>query len=414
MASRPEDIVCFEVGSDNSPTWLPLRTILADDRTALEAEAARGVIEIEVHGDQLAISGASRVGMVILPSGRRLIIRSKISSLTILEWLVFLGEFPRLTAWLPEAGVSVDDEWHQCIGKLFLAAVEVITRQHLRRDYTAVSVQDSAIKGRVLTVALGRRLHRLPKVPQIQRRRTLDTPFNSVLAIALDRLPILLSDAPPKHRLRLIHLREQWATIRRDIDDPLAAVTAAQWASPPGYHVALQLARLILAGAGLDPKSSMGGRAFTLSLAGVWERSLLRMFDTVAGWRRVAKSKRTRRWDDPTGHDDRRRWLIADVIVERPGVRWVLDAKYKRDFGDESRIDRFQMCAYAVAFDADRVSLVYPVATTGAIAVPRNLLTVALGGKQVCIDSLALPMADGPDACIVALSAVAAAIARSG
>src|SRR5256885_1134963 len=111
MSGPPEDIVCLEAGSGNSPTWLSLRTILPDDRTALEAEAEGGVIELEVHGDQVAIRGASRFGMVILPSGRRLIIRSKISSLTILKWLVFLGEFPRLTAWLPEAGVSVDDDW---------------------------------------------------------------------------------------------------------------------------------------------------------------------------------------------------------------------------------------------------------------------------------------------------------------
>jgi 5-methylcytosine-specific restriction endonuclease McrBC regulatory subunit McrC len=408
MSGRPDDIVCLEVGSGDAPACLKLRTLLPDDWAALEAEAERGVIQLQVQGEQVAIHGASRVGMVILPSGRRLIIRSKISSLMILEWLVFLGDFPRLTTWLPDAGVSVDDKWHQCIGKLFLAAMEVVTRRHLRRDYTVVRIDEPAIKGRLVTVALASRLHRLPRVPQIQRRRTLDTRFNGVLAMALDRLPYLLTDAPPQQRQRLIHLREQWVSIRRDIDDPLAAVTAAQWASPPGYHVALQLARLILAGARLDPHSNMGGRAFTLSLAVVWERALRRMFDSVAGWRRTADAKRTRRWDDPAGHDDPRRRLTADVIVEQAGFRWLLDAKYKREFGDESRIDRFQMCAYAVAFDADRVSLVYPTAT-GAMAGRRNLLSVKVGDKPICIESLALPMAAGPDACVTALSAIAAA-----
>jgi len=220
--------------------------------------------------------------------------------------------------------------------------------------------------------------------------------------MALDRLPILMTDAPIGQRQKLIHLREQWATIRRDIDDPLAAVTAAQWASPPGYLVALQLARLILAGAGLDPDSRIGSQAFTLSLAWIWEEALWKMFNTIAGWRHI--HDRTRHWDDPAGQDDRRRWLIADVIVERPGFRWVLDAKYKREFGDESRTDRFQMCAYAVAFDADRVSLVYPTAS-GGLAGPRKLLSASIGGKHLCIDSLALPMADGPDACVTALQA---------
>ncbi len=344
--------------------------------------------------------------MVVLPSGRRLIIRSKIPSLRILEWLVFVGEFPQLTAWLPEDGLSAEDDWHECIGKLFLAEMEVVTRQRLRRDYTAVRVDESAIKGRIVTVALGRRLHRLPRVPQFQRRRTLDTPFNRVLALALDQLPILLTNDEPKQRQRLIHLREQWATIQRDIDDPLASAAAAQWGSPPGYHVALQLARLILAGAGLDPHSRMGGPAFTLSLAKVWEQALRRMFDSVIGWTRTADATRTRRWDDPAGHDDPRRWMTADAIVERAGFRWVLDAKYKREFGDESRNDRFQMCAYAVAFDADRVSLVYPTADD-ASSLPRKLLSVDFGCKPLSIDSLALPMADGPDACVTALSAVA-------
>ena len=41
------------------------------------------------------------------------------------------------------------------------------------------------------------------------------------------------------------------------------------------------------------------------------------------------------------------------MIVERANARWVLDAKYKCEFGDESRVDRFQMCTYALVFDAD-------------------------------------------------------------
>ena len=108
----------------------------------------------------------------------------------------------------------------------------------------------------------------------------------------------------------------------------------------------------------------MGGQAFTLSLSPIWERGLRRMCDLTArqtGWHRKPDSERVRHWDDPVGRDDPKCWVAADVIVERGKSRWVLDAKYKCEFGDESRIDRFQMCAYAVAFDADRVSLVYPM-----------------------------------------------------
>jgi len=71
------------------------------------------------------------------------------------------------------------------------------------------------------------------------------------------------------------------------------------------------------------------------------------------GWTPSANSARTRRWDDTAGRNDQKRWLIADVITHHEAFCWVLNAKYKRAFGNESRTDRFQMCAYAVAFDAN-------------------------------------------------------------
>jgi hypothetical protein len=127
------------------------------------------------------------------------------------------------------------------------------------------------------------------------------------------------------------------------------------------------------------------------------------------GWHRVSDAERLRRWDDPAGHRDRTRWLIADVMVQRVGWRWVLDAKYKREFADESRADRFQMCAYAVAFDADRVTLVYPTAASNAVT--RELLRTTVGGMPLLIDSVALPMATGPKACLAALGSIAAGFA---
>lgn len=404
--NKPDDIVCYEVGSGDVPAWSNSRLELGDDLTAISMLVDRQVITIEVRGEQVAIRGSTRVGLVVLPSGRRLVIRSKVSSLTLLEWLVYLGEFPQLTSWLPDAGVTVGDDWHQCLARLFLYALEYATRRHLRMDYVALAADGPEIRGRVLTTALGRRLNRLPRVPQIQRRRTLDTPFNLVLALALDRLPVLLADGRSDDLRRMARLREQWASIRRDIDDPLTAVTAAQWACPSGYREALQLARLILVGAALDPASSMGGQAFTLPMATMWEKALRQMLGELAhetGWRIAARGDHSRRWNDTTGRDDPNRWLTADVIVERAGARWLLDAKYKCEFGDESRVDRFQMCAYAMGFDADRVSLVYPTAASHSTG-SRVLLTTRVGGKPYTIDSLALPLAAGPEACLSALA----------
>ena len=157
----------------------------------------------------------------------------------------------------------------------------------------------------------------------------------------------------------------------------------------------------------LDPKSIMGGQAFTLSMAAIWESGLRRMLSESAGetgWKLSPRNSCTRRWDDSPEHGDTQRWMTADAIVERAGRRWVLDGKYKNEFGIESRADRFQMCAYAVAFDADRISLVSPGESLTPI---RKLLCTTIGAKQLTIDSLSLPMRLGPEACSSALMMLA-------
>ena len=207
---------------------------------------------------------------------------------------------------------------------------------------------------------------------------------------------MLLASASQTDRTILARQRDLWAHVRRDINDPVSAVTEAQWACPPGYGAALQLARLILIGATLDPESGVGGQAFTLSLYSIWERSLRRVVaraGLTTNWSSSLDSARTRQWDDSSA-----RWLTVDVMAERDDLRWVLDAKYKGSFGNEGRTDRFQMCAYAVAFDADRVSLVYPTADAHSLK-GRVLLDTFVGTKRILIDSVDLPISSGPSEC---------------
>ena len=86
--------------------WIGSRHELENDWKALQNQARRGVIQIDVCDDQVALRGATRVGLVLLPSGRRVIVRSKISGVALLDWLVFLGDFPRLTSWINDAGIA--------------------------------------------------------------------------------------------------------------------------------------------------------------------------------------------------------------------------------------------------------------------------------------------------------------------
>jgi McrBC 5-methylcytosine restriction system component len=424
-----EDIVCFEEGSDQPPS-ISLVTVLSKDMEHLQRLADDGVITLHRISENVSVSGKDRVGLIVLPSGRRLVIRSKIDSLVLLDWLSYLGEFPPLEVWLPDAGVTTGDDFHICIARLFLYELEKVTRLHLRKDYTPVTTDGTTIRGRILTTRLCRRLNHLPHIPQRYRLRTFDTRYNIVLAVALDKLPMLLSKASDKlpmllsrvsdklpmllskaslddDRKLLARLRDLWTHVEREIADPISAAIESQWACPPGYRAALQLARLILMGIALDSNSRLGGQAFTLSLALIWERGLRRMFEDISketGWSCLPDAAHTRRWDDSADHNDKTRWLTVDVIGECDGLRWVLDAKYKRAFGDESRVDRFQMCAYAVAFNADRASLVYPTARE-ATSVVRCLLSTTFGAKAIVVDSIELPMAEGPKVCTTALKA---------
>jgi hypothetical protein len=86
---RDDEILCFEVGSDDAPAWIGSRRELGDDWPAIERQAARRVIQVDVSGDAITIRGATRVGLVVLPSGRRLVMRSKVPSLKLLEWLAW-------------------------------------------------------------------------------------------------------------------------------------------------------------------------------------------------------------------------------------------------------------------------------------------------------------------------------------
>jgi hypothetical protein len=403
----PATIVCFECGS-NGPPWIGTVDSIGHDLDALLYLADSGVLQVERIGDWLRISGRERVGLLLLPSGRKVIVRSKVPSLVILEWLAFLGEFPSLEAWLIEPAITTGKDLHACIGRLFLHEIETVTRRFFRKDFVPVKTFSSTVRGRLLITPLCRSMHHLPNVPQLARIRTVNTVYNIVLALALDKLPILLFDQFPHLRGQVARLKDTWGNVDREVMDVVSAVTEAQWACPPGYRNAIQLARLILIGAAIDPTSGAGGQVFTLSLAAIWERSLRRLFEELqdtTGWTILAASQRTRRWDDPEGQMDSKRWMTVDVLAERGSCHWVIDAKYKLGFADESRDDRFQMCAYAVGFSAERATLAYP-SGMDALAQCRLLLNADIVGHSVRVDSVELPMVKGPEACKEAIIAL--------
>ena len=395
------DIVIDEAGSSDPLEWNGTANSLGSDLDAIRFHADRNVFDLEERSGNVVIKGKHRTGIVLLPSGRRIVLRTKLPGIVLLDWLVYLGEFPDFQHWSQTGNVTADDDWQMVLLKLFLLELDVVTRWHLRKDFVKLHIESSQVRGRVLAGALATRIWRLPQMPQIVRGRSFDTPANRVLALALRQIVLLQKHLDDNSRKLLFRLRSDWSEITVDDVDRHQIVADGLSSAPSGYGNALQLARLILFGASMDSKSGWGGQSFTLSLAGVWERSVRRMCKELApqtGWRSLPADKRVRSWDDAIGEKDPNRTMIADILLQRDSERWVLDAKYKRDFGNESRNDRFQMCAYALGFEADRATLVYPYAHNGP-ANPRRLLFAQYGSKLVQINAIALRMETSPACC---------------
>lgn len=400
-AIRCNDIVCDELGTPNAEPWRGTRDDLGGDFEAIQYQHQQKRVQLEIVGSNVAIAGADRVGLIVLPSGRRIVLRTKINGLKLIEWLVYLGEFPDFQSWSPIGNVVQSDSWQKVLARLFLYELQRVTKYHLRKNYVATAIDSSTMRGRVDWGKAASRPWELPRLPQRVRQRSFDMPSNQMLAAALKRVTLFQHELDQEDRSLFSRLRHEWDDIANPNMDRQRIIQASLTAPPDGYRMALQLARLLLIGAAIDSEIGAGGESFTLSLSRIWEVALKQMcrdLSPITGWKLAKDNADVRPWDDALSIDDPYRCMRADTLLEQRGDRWVLDAKYKRDFANEGRNDRFQMCAYALGFRAARATLVYPFQGRHQETY-RRLLSEDLGGWGVLIDSIALPMAEGPETC---------------
>ena len=402
------DIICDERGTLEPRVWLGDATELGPDFDAVLTQARRKSIRVkERSSGQIEIRGRDRVGIIRLPSGRSIRICTKLPGIVLLEWLAFLGEFPDLETWSMGGNVHESDSFQKVIARLFLGELDFLSRVHLRKGFVQFERESSHVQGRILSHKLAQRPWRLPAIPQIVRARSIDTPANKTLANALDALTLFLPELDHEDVRRFQRLRSQWAIVSRQDSDRLAMITESQSSPPDGYRTSLQLARLILRGASIDPKSGSGGQTFTVSLARVWEHAVTEICRKVqmnTKWKVMGRSNCSRLWDDSDPESEHQRSLIVDTLLANGDRRWILDAKYKLGFGHEGRNDRFQMCAYALAFHAERATLVYPTANDQPSS-HRVLLDTLYGRQRVLVDAIGCNMALGPKHCMSQLRA---------
>ena len=397
-----QPIVCDEIGSLNPVAWQGTTKSLGDDYAAVLRLHDNRFLNVREHRGRIEILGRDRVGVLRLPSGRRVLIRTKLPGVVLVDWLAYLGEFPDIQHWDQNGNILQDDSYQSVLTSIFLHELDIVTRRHLRMDFVKSVVESPDIRGRILSHHLAQRLWRLPAIPQAVRGRNINTPQNQMLAAALDRVLIFSFDLQPESHAMLRQLRHSWSGILRSTHDLEQIIHSSMSATPTaGYRSALQLARLILTGATFDPTPGSGGDTFTISLARMWENSvskICRELSATTGWQVAPRSETIRCWDDADRPEGPRRSMIVDTMLYRGEQRWILDAKYKRDFGNESRSDRFQMCGYVLGFGASRATLVYPTESE-AITPHRGLLSTSFGNKSVTIDTIALPMIEGPKRC---------------
>jgi 5-methylcytosine-specific restriction endonuclease McrBC regulatory subunit McrC len=401
LRGTEKPIICDERGSLDPVAWRGSTESLGEDYSALLRYHEERILQVQEHRGQVEIRGRDRVGVVRLPSGRRILIRTKIPGLVLLDWLVYLGEFPNIQFWEQDGNVAQSDSYQSVLASLFLRELDIVTRCHMRMGFVQFDTESPEVRGRILSQRLAHRPWRLPSIPQTVRGRSINTPPNQMLAAALDRILMFATELGSDQLAGFQQLRHSWSGISRSNEDREYIIQSSMSAPPAGYRSALQLARLILTGATFDPTPGWGGDTFTISLARMWENAVSKMcreLSAETGWRVAPRTESIRRWDDAAGTDDPNRSMIADTLLYRGDQRWILDAKYKRSFGNESRNDRFQMCGYILGFGANRATLVYPTASA-AVTPHRELLSTVFGNRSLEIDSISLPMIDGPNLC---------------
>ena len=404
-----EVLHCGEWGTPSAERWSEPWSASPEDLVRLEQLREDKIVELDTAADgRVRVAGRNYCGRARLPSGLTLNIASKVPLGSMIEWLAFTETVPELEAWTDAPTLGPHGAFVDALASFYIHELAHLTQFHWRHGYTVAKTTTTRFRGRLDVRRLSTEAYRLPALPCQFRERTMHTVPNRVLARALAATWRLvdLESLPESARRKLDWLTQHWADIPREVPSVSQAIGQVLSRPPVGYRSALRLARLLLQGVAIDPVGGDGGDIFLVNVSTVWEEGLRRMLEAWAKSRDLPvgdTDERTRRWDDATNLGEANRWLTADAMLVG-GSPVVFDAKYKRGYGDESRGDRFQMAAYAMAFGAAGAVLVYPTAADDA--AHRRLMKSALPGTDSEILSMELPMALGPSAC--SASAIAA------
>lgn len=288
---------------------------------------------------------------------------------------------------------------------LFVQRLTIAVRRGLPRRYVGLEEDLPVLRGRLNVV---RQFTQLAVRPDVLACRydelSEDTPLNRVLKAAVTRLAGVARNAANARRLAELAARFEFVG---DSAYPLREPVQLDRTNT-AFHDLYRLARFLLSG---EWQTTTGGRAMGFALLFemnvLFEEFIGKTLRRALGWRRVGLQKRSvYALQDAAEYDLFN--LRPDVVIDRDGTRpIVLDTKWKklkpkkRPKLGVRESDVYQMLAYAGAYKAKRLILLYPwhkalglgIARWSAQGpegerIPFDIATVNVGCPQAVPDAL--------------------------
>ncbi len=327
-----------------------------DAEFVLSRLAHRVTIRREVRSEDHVLNPGPFVGVVVLPSGRRLESYPKVPVRNLFHMLAVASglESPFRNE---EVGVDRLDEVLEFVVAHFADLVERRIDLGLYRAYVEQEANLVAVRGRIGVAEDVRRNHILRHRTWCRYAEfTWDVPENQVVRQVVHLLGGWVRR--PALRLRL-----------RRIDATLAEVTPTNMAASAIGHFAYhrlnddyrpihRLCRLFLEGASLsEDEGPFDFRAFLVDMNKLFEAFVTQVLRERAPSRMVVRSQ-----SQLFLGQDRRVEMRPDLLVDADRrTALVADCKYKRLAPDEFRHhDVYQLLAYCTASDVTRGLLIYP------------------------------------------------------
>lgn len=338
--------------------------------------------------DNFILKAKQYVGFVVLPTGKRINIRPKVSIGVLFEMLSRTNALAEFTT--EEARHATVEDLFEFLVEHFIGSVEDLAARGILRNFEREEEALLTIRGKIL---LPQTIRDHPGVHERHHcsfsEHTADIDENRILKLAcLSLLPYRFEKPQLKSRVR--RLLRMFAGVENILDHNRAYNRLVFHRLNEHYRPAIMLAKMILSH--LSPSGSPGPqqyRAYLVDMVALFEKYIEKVLTDAA-----ARTPLSIRPQDKNYHLDLHNSINVrpDVVVYR-GANQVLavDAKYKSDNLNQ---DVYQALSYCHALDIPHSILVYPkidhvealrhhIRPSGQIAV--SLSPIDLSGNVVAM-----------------------------